>query len=38
MKETVAIKSFLGSAESANDGFKFIFLIGLLLNILGQGE
>ena len=38
MKETVAIKSFLGLSENANDGFKFIFLIGLLLNILGQGE
>ena len=38
MQETEAIKTFLSSASSANDGFKFIFLVGLLLNILGSGE
>ena len=38
MKETEAIKSFLSSANNANDGFKFIFLFGLLINILGSGE
>ena len=38
MKETEAIKTFLNSASTANDGFKLMFLFGLLLNILGSGE
>ena len=38
MKETAAIKTFLSSASSSNDGLKFMFLLGLLLNILGSGE
>ena len=38
MKETAAIKIFLSSSSNANDGLQFMFLFGLLLNILGSGE
>ena len=38
MKETEAIKTFLNSASDAQNGFQYMFLIGLLLNFLGSGE
>ena len=38
MKETAAIKTFLDSSNNANDGLKYMFILGLLLNILGSGE
>ena len=38
MKETATMQTFLNSASDANEGFKFLFLLGLLLNLFGSGE
>jgi len=38
MKETEAIKTFLNSASNANNGLQFLFILGVLLNLLGSGE
>jgi len=38
MKETKVMQSALNTAGNVNDGFKYMFLLGLLLNLLGSGE